>query len=160
MYVCVCVCVCVRVHEILKAGNPDPPPRPTLYSRTDSILHIKWLPANPFVSDIYFVLLSKTMVRATGKKHLYDACRCGAPVDGYELQQREIRVSDTTGKSAAEVWALAEWVTIAANFQTCEYISCDNSSLFKYKFRVRAHNFEGWSGWSRVSLEMQTRRRH
>jgi len=39
------------------------------------------------------------------------------------------------------------------------YITCELSSVFVYKFRVRAHNFEGWSQWSPASSSMRTKRR-
>ncbi len=84
-------------------------------------------------------------------------------MDGYELQRKETRASDCTGGAPdreVAAWQAAPWATVVSNFQGCEYIGCDMSSLFRYRFRVRAHNFEGWSDWSRVSRTMTTKRRH
>ena len=79
---------------VTQAGNPDPPPPPRLFFHTDSIIHVKWGAANP----------------------------CGSPVDGYELQKREIRASDAVGGGEAAAWHLAPWETIGVNFVECEYV--------------------------------------
>ena len=79
---------------VTQAGNPDPPPPPRLFFHTDSIIHVKWGVANP----------------------------CGSPVDGYELQKREIRASDAVGAGEAAAWRLAPWETIGVNFVECEYV--------------------------------------